>query len=107
MTLVLARAAAGGGHAARRQRSGGWAGVPFLTLADVQVGRPEVDLVPAQIYQLGHSQAVPVSDEDHGRVPVAPAVARGRLDEPHDLDLGQMLPGPQLRVGPAAGHDCS
>ena len=60
-----------------------------------------------EVDQLGSPQAVPVGDEDHGRVPVAPPVALGRFHEPVDLGLGEVLPAPQLGVGTPPGHDCS
>ena len=47
----------------------------LLDPADVQGGRGEVDLVPAQVRQLARPEAVAVGHKDHRRVPVGPAVA--------------------------------
>jgi hypothetical protein len=63
----------------------------------VQDAAIEIDLVPAQLHQLGRSQAVAEGQEDHRGVPVA---AR-RLDQALDLDLGEMLSGAIFAVGPA------
>jgi len=74
----------------------------LLDPADVQGGRSEVHLIPVEVDQLGSPQAVPVGDEDHGRVPVAPAVALGRLHEPLDLGLGEAFPACAARRWEAA-----
>jgi hypothetical protein len=63
------------------------AGRALLDPADVQGGRSEIDLLPAQVDQLGDPKAVPIRHEDHGRIPVAVAVALGGLDQPFDLGL--------------------
>jgi hypothetical protein len=73
------------------------AGGACLGPADVQDAAIEIDLVPAQLHQLGRSQAVAEGQEDHRGVPVA---AR-RLDQALDLDLGEMLSGAIFAVGPA------
>ena len=52
----------------------------------------EGDRRPLQVAELGHSQAVPEADQDHGRIAVAVAVALGRLDQVLDLELREMLP---------------
>jgi hypothetical protein len=64
------------------------AGSALLDPADVQGGRSEVHLLPAEVHQLGYPEAVPVGDEDHGGIPVAPPVALRRFHEPLDLGLG-------------------
>ena len=51
----------------------------LLKPTDVQRGRPEVHLIPAQVYQLGNPQAVSVGQEDHRGIQEAVAVARGGL----------------------------
>ena len=51
-------------------------------------------------------QALP-AHKDHGRVPVAVAIALGRRHEPLDLRFRQLLPGPQLAVGEPSGCNCS
>jgi hypothetical protein len=45
----------------------------LLDPADVQGGRPEVHLIPAQLHQFGNPEAVPVGHEDHRRVPMTVA----------------------------------
>ena len=83
------------------------AGCALLDPADVQGGRFELHLIPAQVHQLGGAQAVPVGHKDHRGVPVAPAVALGRVHQPLDLGLGQVLAGAQLGVGEALRGNCS
>ena len=63
-------------------------GRALLDPADVQRGRPELHLIPAQVHQLGDAQAVPIGHEDHRGVPVAPAVPLGRVHQPFHLGLG-------------------
>ena len=46
-------------------------------------------------------------DQDHGRIAVTPPVLPGRRDEPVDLDLGQVLPRPQLLVRHPEWRNCS
>ena len=73
-----------------------------LDPADVQRGRPEVHLIPSQVYKLRSPQAVPVGHKDHGGVPMPPAVLPGGVHQPLDLGLSQVLAGAQVRVGDAA-----
>ncbi len=75
----------------------------LLDPADVQRGRAELHLIPAQVHQLGGPQAVPVGHQDHGGVPVAPAVSLGGFHQPLDLGLGQVLAGAQVGVGRRLG----
>jgi hypothetical protein len=58
-------------------------GSALLDPTDVQRGRSEVDLLPAEIDQLRHPEAVPVGHKNHRGVPLAVAVAFGRLGEEH------------------------
>ena len=55
------------------------------------------------------SEAMPVSQQDHGGVAVAGAVAFGRLDRHLDLSLSQVFPLPVTGIGPSAGRrrNCS
>jgi hypothetical protein len=53
----------------------------LLDPADVQRGRGEVDLIPAQVRQLGRSQAMAIGHKDHRAVPVTPAVSLGGLEQ--------------------------
>jgi hypothetical protein len=46
----------------------------LLNPADRQVGRVEVDLVPAQMYQLRDPKPMPIRHKDHGGVAVAVAL---------------------------------
>ena len=82
-------------------------GRALLDPAHVQRGRGELDLVPAQVHQLGGPQAVPVGHQDHRGVAVAPAVLPGRVHQPLDLGLGQVLAGAQLAVGEPLRGNCS
>ena len=82
-------------------------GRALLDPADVQRSRPEVHLIPPQVYKLRSPQAVPIGHEDHGSVPVPPAVLPGGAHQPLDLSLSQVLAGAQVRVGAPPGRDCS
>jgi hypothetical protein len=70
----------------------------LLRPADGDGAAIEIDLIAAQVDQLGHAQAVAVGDQDHDGVPMAPPVALGGLDQLRDLSLGQVLAAPQLRI---------
>jgi len=61
--------------------------------ADMQRGRPEVHLVPPQVYKLRSTEAVPIGHKDHSDVPVPPAVLPGGTRQPLDLSLSQVLAG--------------
>jgi hypothetical protein len=50
---------------------------------------------------------VPVGERDHGGVAVAVAVAFGRLHQPLDFGLGQMLPFTVIGIGPSASESRS
>jgi hypothetical protein len=67
------------------------AGVPALGPADMQAPGGEVDVVPAQCHQLRGPEAVAVSDQDSGGVPMPRAVLLGGLDEPLDLPVGEIF----------------
>ena len=95
MRLLLALQPAQCAHLVADDRMG--RGRALLDPADMQAGMGEVDLIPAQVDQLADPQAVAIGDQDHGRVPVAPAVLAGRLDQLLDLGLGQVLAGPIAR----------
>src|SRR6266536_3495380 len=69
------------------------AGVPAWP-ADVQDAHLEIDLLPAQIHELGRPEPVAEGQEDHRGV----AMARGRMDQSLDLGLGQVLARPVLDV---------
>jgi hypothetical protein len=82
-------------------------GRALLDPTDVQGGRSEVHLPPAEVHQLGYPEAVPVSHEDHSGVPVAPSVPLGRFHEPLDLGLGEVLPPSKFGMGTPRGRNCS
>ena len=73
---------------------------------DVQCGRGEVDLVPAQVCQLAGPEAVAIGHKDHRGIPVCPPVFLGGREQALDLGLGQVFAGPQVRVGAALGGNC-
>src|SRR4029078_6260664 len=50
---------------------------------------------------------MPIGHKDHRRIPMAPAVALGRVHQPLDLGLGQVLARAQLAVRWPFGGDCS
>jgi hypothetical protein len=79
----------------------------LLDSADVQRGGPEVHLLPPQVHKLRSPQTVPVGHQHHCCVTVAPAVLPGRVHQPFDLGLGQVLAGPQLAVRSTLGGRCS
>jgi hypothetical protein len=83
------------------------AGRALLDPTDVQGGRPEVDLIPAQVNQFGRPQAVPIGHQDHGGVAPAMAVVLGGGDQPLDLGLGEVFAGAQVGVRPSARWNCS
>jgi hypothetical protein len=82
-------------------------GAALLDPADVQGGRGEVDLVPAQVGQFARPQAVPIGHQDHGGVPVSPSVCLGGPEQALDLGLGQVLAGAQVGVGGTLRPNCS
>ena len=72
------------------------AGRALLDPAHVKRPRGELDLVPAQVHQLRRPQPVPIGHERHRGVPVPPTVLPGRVHQPLDLGLRQVLAGAQL-----------
>jgi hypothetical protein len=69
----------------------------------------EINLIPSQIDKLDRSEPVPIGDKDHRRIPMAPAVFLGRLDEAIDLGRRQMLAAAQFTIRPAErgfGNNC-
>src|SRR5271165_3941576 len=83
------------------------AGIPLLSPADVQGGRVEVDLIPAQVYKFAYPQAMPIGDQHHGVIAVAVAVALGGLKQLLDFGLGQVLTGPVFSVWLAPWSNCA
>jgi hypothetical protein len=74
------------------------AGAALLDPADVQGGRGEVDLIPAQVGQFAGPQAVAVGHKDHRGVTVAPSVSLGGPEQPLDFGLRQVLAPPQVGI---------
>mgnify|MGYP007042080308 CR=1 FL=1 len=59
----------------------------------------QIHLIPAKRHQLRHPEAVPVRQEDHGRIPMAVASPRlGRLHEFLHFPFGQVLPAAAITV---------
>jgi len=69
---------------------------------DVNAAVGEVDGIPAQRHQLGRPQAVPIRDQDHGRITVAVAIPRGGGNQAGNLCVGQVLARTDLGVPPTA-----
>jgi hypothetical protein len=80
---------------------------PLLDATDVQGGGREVDLLPTQVRQFAHPQAVSVRDEQHGGIAVAMAIDFRGGNELLDLGLGEMLARAQLAIWSADRRDCS
>src|SRR6516165_2171340 len=67
----------------------------------------EVDLLPAQGAQFGRSQAMPESQEDHGRIPMSVSIPARRLHQPLDLLLGEVRAGSIMPIWAATTPNCS
>jgi hypothetical protein len=78
--------------------------VAVLDAADVEHGAVEVDLVPAQVARFGRPEALPVGQQDHGRVPVTVPITSDCLDQRLDLVGGEVLSGPELGARGHAAH---
>src|SRR5260370_42542316 len=48
-----------------------------------------------------------VGHQDHGGVPVGPAVALGSREQSFNFSLGQVLTGPKVGIGGPLGSNCS
>jgi hypothetical protein len=66
----------------------------------------KIHLIPAQIGGLANAQSMPVRNQDHRSVPIAPAVLARRLDQVLDLGAGQMFSGADLGISPPSWRDC-
>src|SRR5262245_48755757 len=51
----------------------------------------KIDLGPLQITQLGSPQPVAECQQDHGLIPVRPAIAPASVDQPLDLAFGEVF----------------
>jgi hypothetical protein len=58
--------------------------------------RTEIDLVPAQVADLGRPEPVPKRDQDHSGIAVTVAVGLCGFDQGFDLAGRQVLPGAKL-----------
>ena len=69
------------------------AGNAVLDAVNMQASLRKLDLLPLQVADLRGSQAVPIGDQDHGRVamPVT-AILAGTVHQPLDLALGEIPP---------------
>jgi hypothetical protein len=70
----------------------------LLGPADGKGGVVEVDLVPAQIDQFRHSEAVPVGQQDHGGIAVAVSIIFGGARQALDFGIGQIFPSAQFSI---------
>src|SRR5258707_3966424 len=71
---------------------------PVLDPPHVEHSAIEVDLVPAQVADLGRPEPMPEGDQDHARIAMAVAVGFGGLDQGFDLTKRQVLAGAKLGV---------
>jgi hypothetical protein len=79
----------------------------LLDPADVQGGRSEVHLIPAQVGQLAGPETVAIGNKDHRGVAVGPAVALGGPEQPFDLGLRQVFAGAQVSIWGTLRCNCS
>ena len=84
---------------------GAWGAL--LDPADMQGRSAESHLIPPQVHQFRHAQAVPVSHEYHRGVPVAPPIAVGGNEQAVHFGFGQVLAGAQVGVWHTLGRDCA
>ena len=70
-----------------------YAGNAVLDSVNVQAAFGYINLLPSQVADLRGPQAVPIGDQDHGRVamPVAAMLACAAY-QPLDLALGEIVP---------------
>ena len=73
------------------RRNAGIGGLPALGPADVQGGAGEVDLIPAEIHQFAHPEAVAVGRQDHSGVAVTVRVPLGGIRQAGHFGIGQIL----------------
>lgn len=72
---------------------------PPLHAVHMESSLLKIYLVPAQRHQFRHPQAMPVCEEDQGRVPMAvPPPRLGRAHEFFHLALGEVFPAPAVAV---------
>src|ERR1019366_6371265 len=81
--------------------------LPALHSADMKRCRVPVELLPTQVANFRSTQAVPIGNQDHGRVPVTVSIVLCGLDKLFNLSFGQMLSAAKLAVRPAHRGNCS
>jgi hypothetical protein len=64
------------------------AGVPFFEPPNGKGCRVEIDLIPAEVHQLGCPEVVAIADKDSCLIPLAMAVTTSRLYQAVNLALG-------------------
>src|ERR1700704_525411 len=79
----------------------------ILRAGDVQSTMDEIDLIPSKGTEFSGAQPMPVGDEDHGGVPVPPAVVPRGLDQALDLLLREVFADPIGGVGQPTSRYCS
>jgi hypothetical protein len=78
-------------------------GQPIVPATDMEEAIPEIDLIPAQRNQFGHTQAVAIGQLDHRGIPVAmPTEAFGHTDETLDLCGCEVFTTAPIRIGALA-----
>src|SRR5215469_16007982 len=82
-------------------------GHPILKAMDVQAGMDEINLLPAQRTQFGCSQAMPECHQNHGGVTMPVPIVSGRLHEPFNLALGEVLASAIFDIRQPTKRDCS
>src|SRR6516165_5963220 len=80
---------------------------PALDAGDMQETMRQVYLLPPERAQFGRPEAMPVGQQDHGRVPMAMAVIPGSLHKPFDLTLRQVFTLAVMGVGQTTSANCS
>src|SRR5262245_23669604 len=65
----------------------------------------EINLGPLQVTQLRRPEAMPEGEQDHGLVPMRPAMALASVDQPLDLFLGKVFASSDVTVLGSAWGD--
>src|SRR5450759_3940472 len=81
--------------------------LPALYPADMKRCGVPVNLLPPQVADLRSSQAMPISHQDHGGVPVTVAIVLRGFDQLSNLSLGQVLTAAKLAVRLPSRGTCS
>src|SRR5262249_42425305 len=81
--------------------------LPAFYSADMKRRRIEVDLLPPKVCDLRRSEAMPIGNENHRRIPVTVSIVLCSLDELLDLGLSQVLPAAKLSIWLPLRGNCS